>query len=511
MNKTTRYLLFALLSINTFSGFATTYSHTITASTWTAFGAQTLSGISWTAAGNKGAYFGYDATRGQQFGSSSNPETTLSLTTTGFSQTITSIKVNTSGASSIVGSVAVKVGANSFSSSAGTSQTLSSTATTYTFTGSASGAVTISWTQTSSKAIYLKSIEVTYSDLPPVITPASPTGAYGTAFSYNISATNGPGSFNIISGNLPAGLTLNSSTGAITGTPTETGTFNTTVTATNSSGTSDPAIISITINKGDQVITFAQPDEATDLDQPFTLNGSASSGLALSYASSNSAVATISGSTITITGIGTSDITASQNGNKYYNAATSVIRTLVVKKWVAPVLSLTETTQNTFNANSGSNDEQTFYIAGKNLSDNIVVSLTGSNTNQFNVSQVSIPETTGSAGNTLLTVTYNPTTTGTHTATLKLSSTGASDVTHTLIGTSSVTDDITNSITENKIYYKNSRIYFNAHAGENIELYNSTGQLLMRTQTEQGLNSVQYNGKGVAILKIGNSSFKIII
>lgn len=511
MNKTTQYLLFTLLLIIPFSGFATTYSHTITGSTWSAFGAQTLSGISWTATGNKGVYFGYDATKGQQFGSSTNPETTLSLSTSGFSQTITSIKINTSGASSIAGAVTVKVGNTSFSTTSGTSQALSSTATTYTFTGSATGTINIAWTQTSSKAIYLKSIEVTYSDLPPVVTAINQTGYYGTAFNYTISATNSPTSFSIASGSLPSGLTLSSTTGVIAGTPTATGTFNATVTATNASGTSDPAAIAITINKGNQTITFVQPDDATDLDQPFLLNASASSGLAVSFTSSNTAVATISGSTVTISGIGSTDITASQTGNQNFEAATPVTKTLTVKKWVAPTLSINDVSQNTFTSTPGTGDEQTFYISGNYLTDNINITLTGANANQFTLSQNAVTANSGTANNTLLTVSYAPTGTGTHIATLKLASTGAADVTHTLVGNASITGFETDQFKTTTPFVKDNVIYIHAINDETIAIYSSTGQLMQQLKAKSGLNAIPYNAKGVAIIKTGNTSYKVIL
>jgi hypothetical protein len=57
---------------------------------------------------------------------------------------------------------------------------------------------------------------------------ANNTGTVGTAFSSSLTVTGGtsPYTFSVLSGNLPGGLTLNTSTGAITGTPTAAGTFN---------------------------------------------------------------------------------------------------------------------------------------------------------------------------------------------------------------------------------------------------------------------------------------------
>jgi phosphatidylinositol-3-phosphatase len=70
---------------------------------------------------------------------------------------------------------------------------------------------------------------------PQITSAGTATGAMGTAFSYQITATNSPTSFNAIG--LPAGLTVNTSSGLISGTPTAAGTSNVTLSATNSSGT----------------------------------------------------------------------------------------------------------------------------------------------------------------------------------------------------------------------------------------------------------------------------------
>ena len=157
-------LLLCILIVGSTSAWATDYSYTFSSQQYTAAGAKTLNGVSWTMAGTGGSYFGYDATKGQQFGSGNKPYSAVSLTTSGISGTITSVAVNTSGANSIAGTVAVSVGSTAFQCNNKTTASLTSTATTYTFTNTgASGDVTISWAQTSSKAIYVKSITVTYS------------------------------------------------------------------------------------------------------------------------------------------------------------------------------------------------------------------------------------------------------------------------------------------------------------------------------------------------------------
>jgi DNA/RNA endonuclease G (NUC1) len=85
-----------------------------------------------------------------------------------------------------------------------------------------------------------------------------------------------------------------------------------------------------TITKADQTITFAELPGKNLGDAPFALTGTANSGLAVSYTTSNPSVASVSGSTVTILSVGTTTITAAQSGNGNYNAATPVARTLTV-------------------------------------------------------------------------------------------------------------------------------------------------------------------------------------
>lgn len=71
---------------------------------------------------------------------------------------------------------------------------------------------------------------------PPVITSACPpNGTVDVSYSHTITATNTQGNFGATG--LPAGLSLNQSTGAITGTPTAAGIYPVTLTATNAFGT----------------------------------------------------------------------------------------------------------------------------------------------------------------------------------------------------------------------------------------------------------------------------------
>ncbi|MDI9355662.1 MAG: GLUG motif-containing protein [Chitinophagaceae bacterium] len=79
-----------------------------------------------------------------------------------------------------------------------------------------------------------------------------------------------------------------------------------------------------------QTISFTIPVK-TYKDPVFTLAATASSGLTVQYSSSNTAIASINGSSVSINGAGTASITAYQGGNATYSSA-SVTRILIVNK-----------------------------------------------------------------------------------------------------------------------------------------------------------------------------------
>ena len=135
------------------------YSYTFTAKQFSANGTKELGGVNWTLAGD-GDYWGFDNQygKGQQFGSSKKPYTSMTLSTSGISGTITEIVLNTSGASKTNAELTVTVGGTQY----GNKVLLTNAAADYTFGGSASGDIVFSYTQSSTTAIYIKSITVTY-------------------------------------------------------------------------------------------------------------------------------------------------------------------------------------------------------------------------------------------------------------------------------------------------------------------------------------------------------------
>ncbi|WP_427873899.1 MBG domain-containing protein [Flavobacterium sp. MMS24-S5] len=85
------------------------------------------------------------------------------------------------------------------------------------------------------------------------------------------------------------------------------------------------------ITKADQTITWDQTLEFGCIDSNnVALTATADSGLPISYTIANAALGTISGSTLNITGSGSSTITAVQNGDQNHNAAAAVVKPIEV-------------------------------------------------------------------------------------------------------------------------------------------------------------------------------------
>jgi hypothetical protein len=160
----------------------------------------------------------------------------------------------------------------------------------------------------------------------PVITSATTAnGTVGTAFSYQITATNTPTSFSATG--LPGGLSLNTSTGLISGTPSTEGASTVTLSATNSAGTGTapltltiaapavPAITSAATSSGTVGIAFSYQITATTTPisygatgLPAGLSVNASTGL-ISGTPTAAGSSTVTLSATNSTGTGTAPLT----------------------------------------------------------------------------------------------------------------------------------------------------------------------------------------------------------
>jgi len=176
-----------------------------------------------------------------------------------------------------------------------------------------------------------QTLTVTQSIAAPVVTSATIDGTVGNSLSANVTATNSPTTFALASGSWPAGLSLNSTTGVITGTPTTAGNGSVTVAATNGAG-NGTGTLTINISKGSQTISGVATMLSKEVGSAaYSLNATVSSNLTLGYASSNTTVAAVAANgMVTIGEAGTTTLTVSQDGDSNYNAATSVTQTLTI-------------------------------------------------------------------------------------------------------------------------------------------------------------------------------------
>lgn len=128
-------------------------------------------GVKWTITSD-GNESNYDANRGIHYGTSSAAVQYIRLTTSDITYPIKKIVVNASTANGVTATVSVTVGGEAFG---GDAQTLTSDAADYEFTGSASGVIVVNVTKPASakKALYVKSVAVTYEV--PAGTPMAPT------------------------------------------------------------------------------------------------------------------------------------------------------------------------------------------------------------------------------------------------------------------------------------------------------------------------------------------------
>ncbi|MEV8638151.1 putative Ig domain-containing protein, partial [Streptosporangium sp. NPDC051023] len=175
-----------------------------------------------------------------------------------------------------------------------TPQTFSGTATTQTLTGLTPGA---SYTFTvaaqnaaGTGAASDPSAVVVPNALPSLNFPAPAAGEVGAAYSTTLAVTGGtsPYTWSVSAGSLPPGLTLNASTGVLSGTPTASGTYSFTVKVTDAVGQSATQAVTLTIATqpsfsfssapaGEVGVAYSVPLTVTGGTTPYTWSVSAGS------------------------------------------------------------------------------------------------------------------------------------------------------------------------------------------------------------------------------------------
>lgn len=296
-----------------------------------------------------------DNIKGLHYGSGNKAVSYLKASTSSYSdKVITKIVVNASGASKTSAKLSCTVGAASF----GTTQSVRANASEYSFVGSATGDIVISLQQTlAKKALYLKSIEVTYkeSDGKTQTTLSFPTSSY----TYEVGQDNGTA---IIDNNAAVlkdkeGNVISDATGKITysvvpedvafcdnknpsiiwvdtskeGTATVTATFD--AAGTDEKYSTSTATYTIKVTKRPTTLSFGEAYDGktinVNLGDEFTAPTATLTpnieGETIKYSSNKPTVATVDETTgaVTIVGAGTTVITADFVGDDTYGTSTA--------------------------------------------------------------------------------------------------------------------------------------------------------------------------------------------
>jgi hypothetical protein len=153
--------------------------------------------------------------------------------------------------------------------------------------------------------------------MPPKVSAVTLQGVVGEPLSYTVEATNNPTSYSMTG--QPQGMSI-SSTGLISGTPTVSGTFIATVTATNADGSGQATITFRILRK--QHLVFALPTSSVTVGEVIQLGATTDSGLPITY-TVISGPATVTGNSLLITGSSAVVVRASVTGNAVYSPASA--------------------------------------------------------------------------------------------------------------------------------------------------------------------------------------------
>lgn len=239
------------------------------------------------------------------------------------------------------------------------------------------------------------------------ITFANPgTQVYGGTLTLNATASSGLAvSYSITAGSSIASLSGDvlsfSGTGSVTVQATQAG--------NGSYAAATPVSQQFSVGTETQTITFANPGTQTYGSGAITLNATASSGLTITYTvTTGNSIASVSGSSLTLTGAGSVTIQASQPGNTNIAAATPVSQTFNVVE-AAYTLPSPSAVAAVSIASAGGSGTTTFSVTSQNYAGTINfttnVSTTNGTAGDVTASASPVTLTAGGTGTSTLTIT----------------------------------------------------------------------------------------------------------
>jgi lipopolysaccharide export system protein LptA len=193
-------------------------------------------------------------------------------------------------------------------------------------------------------------------DPPVVVTPATlPTGTVNDPYSFAFAASGGSGTYSFSEvGTLPSGLSL-SSGGVLSGTPMQSGTFNITVTATDSNGGS--ASLAFTFSVNPAVVPAPATLASATLNAPYSVTFTATGGSGSGYAFAESGALPAG---MTFTSAGLLSGTPTQSGSFVITVTATdsnggtgnITDTLIAGTGTAPTVAITSPAGNSQDAGS---------------------------------------------------------------------------------------------------------------------------------------------------------------
>ncbi len=287
----------------------------------------------------------------------------------------------------------------------------------------------------------------------PVIASATTaSGTVGSAFSYRITASNTPTSYGATG--LPAGLSANSTSGLISGTPTTAGTSTVTLSASNSGGTGS-ASLTLTINptpaapgqltSNPASLAFGSAQVGSSLTLTDSLTNTGGSSVTISQATATGTGFSITGLTVPLTlnpGASVtfsavfapqSAVSASGGITVVSNASNSTLTvSLTGTGTAAGQLTIAPTALSFGNATVGTSVSQSSSLSAAGAS--VTVSSASLSSAEFSLTGISLPATIAAGQSVPVTMTFTPQSSGSASGVLSVASNASNTPTQTLSG-----------------------------------------------------------------------------